>query len=326
MNKKNLNILLAAMLFFSISLISAQEKIDRTQKFQTDPAKSYSLYIPSNYDKNVPNKLMLGLHPWNVNRWNSATWRDKLTDMAEMNNLILLCPDGGKDGQIDDPIDTAFTSALLDSIQIWYNINTDKIFVMGFSWGGKTTYTYGLRRAEIFAGFIPIGAAINGINDFKQFLPNANDKPFYMIHGANDSPNSRFYPARDALIQNNAIVGDSLLAGVGHTVDFSGSTNMFDIAFDFVDNQNDITTQNKNPEVSKNALTLFPNPQLFGDPVTISTTQLGEINIVINNIQGKHILSKSFHQSTTIDFLERGIYFIRQTEASGHIQQKLVIK
>ncbi len=132
------NILITLSILFSIHSFS-QQRIDGNFAFQTNPGKKYSLYIPSSYNTTTPNKTMLGLHPLNTSRWNGVSWCDTLINFAESNQLILVCPDGGVDGKIDDPIDTAFTTAILDSVRIWYNIDNDKTYVMGFSWGAKAT-------------------------------------------------------------------------------------------------------------------------------------------------------------------------------------------
>ena len=170
------------IIFASTQFSFSQERIDDTFPFQTDPAKQYSIYVPSAYDLAVPNKMMLGLHPFNTSRWNSISWCDTLIAFAEANNLLLICPDGGPDGRIDDPIDVAFTTVILDSMEIWYNVDVSRVFAMGFSWGGRATYTYGLNNTDRFAGFMPIGAAINGTNEVNGLLHNATDKPYYIIH------------------------------------------------------------------------------------------------------------------------------------------------
>ena len=217
--------------FCFLGTSSAQEFIDGSFSFQTDPNKKYSLYIPSSYNADVKSPLVLGFHPWNTSNWNAQIWRDTLANFAEANSLILMCPDGGFDGQVNDPIDIDFTHALLDSVKLWYNVDSEKQYVTGFSWGGLTTYTFGLENADEFAGFMPIGAAINGTNDVSSTLSNATGKPFFIIHGSLDSPNSRFYPIRDALVNNGACVQDSLLTGVGHTVNFQGRNDLLNIGY-----------------------------------------------------------------------------------------------
>ena len=223
------NIATVLLLSLICTTTFCQVKVDDSFEFQSDPDKKYSLYIPSGYSEATPHNVLLALHPFNTSRWDSESWRDTLTTCAEANNVILVCPDGGADGQIDDPIDTSFTTAILDSVENWYNIDDRKIYVMGFSWGGKTTYTYGLSHANRFAGFMPVGAAVTLAEIPMTWQANADGKPFYIIHGGDDSPNTRFFPLRDAMINNGAVVADSLLSGVGHTIDFAGRNEMLGI-------------------------------------------------------------------------------------------------
>lgn len=229
-----------------VGSVSSQEFIDGSFSFQTDPNKKYSLYIPSAYNADVKSPLVLGFHPWNTSNWNAQIWRDTLVNFAEANSLILMCPDGGFDGQVNDPIDIDFTYALLDSVKLWYNIDAEKQYVTGFSWGGLTTYTFGLDNADDFAGFMPIGAAINGTNDVNSTLTNATGKPFFIIHGSLDSPNSRFYPIRDALVNNGACVQDSLLTGVGHTVNFQGRNDLLNMGYAWLQSNACSTTHTSN--------------------------------------------------------------------------------
>jgi len=190
----------------------AQSRISETVLFQNE-VKKYDIYIPSNYTAQTDNKMMVALHPWNVSRWNSTSWCDTLIAFAEANDLLLICPDGGSDGQISDPIDTALTTLLIDSMQIWYTVDSENVFLMGFSWGGQVTYSYGLNNADKFKGFMPIGAAINGSNEVNGTLHNATDKAFYIVHGTNDSPNTRYYPILDSLNNRMACANTNLLSG-----------------------------------------------------------------------------------------------------------------
>ena len=252
---------------------TAQQRIDGSFAFQTDTAKKYSLYIPSGYVEGTPHRLMLGLHPWNTSRWDAESWCDTLTAFAEANNLILACPDGGADGQVDDDIDTAFTSFLLDSMMLWYSIDPGKVYAMGFSWGGFTTYTYGLNHHGRFAGFLPIGSAMDGTNPVNGVLSNASGLPYYIVHGSQDSPSDRFTPIRDALITNGAIVETNLMSGVGHTIDFNNRNSILGVAFQWIDSVNcgvqDTSTAIPTHWTESNALKLFPSPTAHGEPVTL---------------------------------------------------------
>ncbi len=185
---------LALVALFSLPLL-AQQRIDSSFSFQTNTAKKYSIYVPKSYSDTVANKMMLGLHPFNTARWDAESWCDTLIDFAESNNLLLICPDGGTNGKVDDKIDTSFTTALLDSMKIWYNVDTTNIYAMGFSWGARTTYTYGLSHTDVFGGYMPIGAAITRTNEVTVSLQqNSKDKAFYIIHGSLDSPTFDIHP------------------------------------------------------------------------------------------------------------------------------------
>lgn len=315
------NILVYCFVLLSTFLVG-QETIDQTLPFQTDPAKKYSIYVPSSYDENVPSKMMLGLHPLNTSRWNSTTWRDHLIDFVEENNLILICPDGGSDGKIDDPIDTAFTTVMIDSMIQWYNINEDKIFAMGFSWGGRTVYSYGLNHANRFAGYMPIGAAAQAFSGNESWFENAKDQPFYLIHGSNDSPSSRFTRFVNALERNDACVESNLLQGVGHTVDFANRTQIFTDAFNWLDSQE--CGVSSVDEKLNSQVKVFPNPAKSGQILNIKT-ELPIEKIEIFNSNGKLILIEK--NSTQIQLSKTrfttGFYSIRIFTTSGMIIKKL---
>lgn len=215
-----------------------QKRIDSTLAFQGDPAKKFSIYLPSGLKTNTDQALVVGLHPFNTNRWDAKSWCDTLVKFAEENQVILICPDGGNDGKVDDAIDTAFTTAILDSVMNWYTINDKRMYLMGFSWGGKTTYTYGLRNTGRFGGFMPIGATINGAGEISSIAANAKNQPFYVIHGSNDAKAFRFDPLVNSLNANQAILKTKVLPGVGHTIDFANRNAILTTAFKWLDSVN----------------------------------------------------------------------------------------
>jgi len=314
--------ILFVLLFCFANLIQSQTRIDGSFSFQTDPAKKYSLYIPSGYDENVPNRLMIGFHPFNTSRWDAESWCDTLIVFAETNNLILACPDGGIDGAVDDAIDTAFTTVLIDSVYHWYNINPDKVYGMGFSVGGRATYTYGLNHIEEFRGFIPIGAAVNGTSEVNSIIQNAEGKPYYLVHGANDSPNTRFTPIKNALEDNEALVNSILMPGVGHTIDFPNRNEILTTAFEWVDSVNCAIVTSIDFEIIQTLdLKLFPNPISENQSFSLFSNESIQNDIVlkVNGIDGKAI-STSFLNSIekgnnklpiSTANLEEGVYYLQ---------------
>ena len=316
--------------------MNAQLSIDGDFAFQSDSAKKYSLYIPSTYVEGTDHRLMLALHPWNTARWDSESWRDTLITFAEMTQLILVSPDGGADGQIDDPIDTAFTTALLDSVRNWYSVDTAKQYVMGFSWGGKTTYTYGMRRTSVFSGFMPIGAAINGTADFINFISNATGTPWYLIHGGNDAAPVRFTPALNALNGNGAVTNDTLLPGIGHTIDFPNRNQILADAFFWIDSVN-CTAPQDTTDTNTTAIPSVSLEERFSissqeGRILITNLDLSDsaIQFSIYSLEGKLMLNKSLAGSRSMleintAGIELGIYLIEVKAAEEPVWTKKIL-
>ncbi len=295
--------------------IFAQETVDGSFEFQTDPAKKYSIYVPSSYDSNSANKLMLGFHPLNTNRWDGEAWRDTLIQFAETNDLLLVCPDGGPDGKIDDPIDVAFTTALLDSMAVWYNVDQSNKYIIGFSWGGRATYTYGLANYELFEGFIVIGAAVDGTQQINNLLPNATAKKFYLVHGSNDSPSVRFDPLVAALNGQEACVETNFLTGIGHTIDFPDRNNILTAAFNWVSDDSNCTT-NSTSSISEHTVEtkLAQNPISLGSNFMLIQQNEKEVKqLFVYDYSGR--ILKSYLANASNEY-----------ETTGLIQGQYVIK
>lgn len=310
---KSISAIVITVCFSSIAV--SQTQINSNVPFQTDESKDYSLVIPSTYAEGEPTAAFLALHPWNTDRWNGETWCEELADFAEANNVILVCPDGGEDGKIDDPIDTAFTSFILDSAFQWYDIDPTKLYAIGFSWGGKTTYTYGLNNIDKFAGLLPIGAAIS-VSEVNDISENIDGKPVYVVHGSFDNPNTRFYPLVDAMESNGACVETNLLQGVGHSIDFDNQLEILTAAYDFL-KENACTTTSVNTVVKESVEILVYNSIKRGETVDLNIEK-GESWSILS-IDSKTILQGN-SKYITFD-LKKG-YYVIQTESNS---QKFLI-
>jgi predicted esterase len=341
-------ILLASGLAAGIA--AAQTRVDGAFPFESDPAKKYSLYIPSGYEEGTPHRLMIGFHPLNTARWDAESWCDTLLVFAEQNDLLLACPDGGPDGRVDDPIDFAFTHALLDSVSAWYSVDAAKVYAMGFSWGGRATYEFGLMNPGIFGGFVPIGAAITGTNEVQDIIENATGKPFYIVHGANDIPNTRFFPIRQALIDNGAFVESLLMTGVGHTIDFPNRNEILGTAFQWVDSVNCVLdpsgvedSEGGGAEIRQeslgggavDALALAGNPapaggeflvllaRTFAHPDPLATRSVELFDLGGRRLEGWRLQGLEFALRAPA---VRGSYFLRVTGPEGVALGKVVVE
>ncbi len=329
---------LSLLLCLISSFLFAQTQINSSFPFQTDSNKKYSIVVPSGYSPASPSKVMLGLHPLNTNRWSGQTWCEYLVEFAESNNLLLVCPDGGSDGRIDDAIDTAFTSVLLDSVALWYEIDEEKVYAIGFSWGGRTTYTYGLNNTHRLHGFIPIGAAMNGLN-IDNVAANAKDQPFYLIHGGNDNLGGNFSPYKELLEDQGAILNSKVLPGVGHTIDFANNMAILTEAYRWIDSVNcDTTSTTTGLQDLQNAVSfwsVFPNPVQQQEPLQITWQQVEQQPkaIAIYDVQGR-LLHQDQLATTVVSPLQlrlpelkAGVYFLNISGQNGAQQsQRLILR
>lgn len=282
------------LIIISLSAISftslAQEQINGSFPFQTDPSKDYSIFIPSAYEEGKDISAFLALHPWNTQNWDGRRWCEEIADFAEANSVILICPDGGADGQIDDPIDTAFTTVMIDSAMTWYSIAPDSLYAMGFSWGGKTTYTYGLNHVNKFAGFMPIGAATS-VNDLDGIADQSFEKPYYIIHGGNDNPNVRFYPMIERLENEGALIESNLLPGVGHTIWFPNQVEILTDGYIWLKENSASIVDVENQALENEQTILLKENYTPGMSLVFSDNLSGPVNIY--TLDGTFIASGS---------------------------------
>jgi len=269
-----LNILLLALLLPCAS--QAQIAIDSSFTFQSN-SKKYSLFIPSSYDSSTPNKLMLGMHPWNTSRWDAEAWRDTLSVFAENNGLILVCPDGGSDGRVDDNLDYDFTEDLLDSVRTWYSIDEDYQYIMGFSIGGKATYEFGFSHSTEFGGYIPIGAATSEA-ELSPGISSSLDEAYYLVHGSSDAASTRYNPILNRLQTEGAITNSEFMSGVGHTIDFPNRNQILTEAYVWIDSVNSAQLNSVPIEIQEDKLESTIELLQLNDVLTIKSAFDYQVN------------------------------------------------
>lgn len=313
---KKILILIALCPFF----LNAQS-IDGSFDFQSDPAKKYSLYIPSNYNPDSAATTILAFHPFNTSRWDAIAWRDTLIEFSEMANAILIAPDGGIDGKVDDPIDTAFTSFLLDTISQLYNIDTNNTFLMGFSWGGRTAYTYGLHRPHKFSGSLISGAAVEGTDQVLDVLDNAELQEFYIIHGTNDVFNTRYTIIEQALNDNGACTESNILQNIGHTIDYPNRNMILLDGLNWLKDNACLTSNSDDPTPSKSQIHIFPNPNHGEFEIDLDISN----EIKIYDLGGNLIPHTQLASKIRIADFKAGIYLVKIKSETGIEVKKVVL-
>lgn len=167
----------------------------------------YTLFVPTSYDPAKSNALIVDLHGLNITPLQQILF-DGTTDFAEKFGFIVLSPMGFNvsgfwGARPSAPVPTAQTKpgsdvrysstelseldamAVLKLIREKYNIDKDRIFLMGHSMGGMGTYYLGSKYNDVWAGLAPI-SGLGGIADAAA-AERYKSLPMLLIHGEKDS-------------------------------------------------------------------------------------------------------------------------------------------
>jgi predicted esterase len=120
---------------------------------KTDASQSYALYIPAKGNKK-PLPVIYFFDP----HGDGSLPLDKYRSMAELYNFILIGSNNSKNGN-DGPTSESIWNTLSGDSQKRLKINTNRIYVCGFSGGAKVAMYTGLSHSEI-KGVVANGAGI----------------------------------------------------------------------------------------------------------------------------------------------------------------------
>jgi len=164
--------------------------LDRKIVFRAEafPGAVYSIQIPKAYDPLRPWPLVLGLHgggpagkdgkevvgsgPMAMPFYEGET---------EARGYILVCPTA-LSAPWPNTDNEGFLTALLTEIVLVYNVDLNRVFLIGHSMGGGGTWHYGPKWAETFASVAPLSAYNSG--GFSRLHETATGAYFY--HGDDD--------------------------------------------------------------------------------------------------------------------------------------------
>ena len=195
-------------------------------------SRKLSLYIPSDYDPEIPANLMIALHGLGAD---FSYYRTELTyafPEADMPNTIIICPDGGGDPAKDfyaPKGDEEVIQAAIDFAKQNYNIDENEIILQGFSLGGRSALIYGLDNPSKFKALLLNTPAIQGCKEaripyeeggFFQYA-NASEITIYLTWGGEDyfyvSPINEMV---NQLIKNNCKLYPKHMPEMGHTIPY----------------------------------------------------------------------------------------------------------
>jgi hypothetical protein len=166
----------------------------------------YRVYVPKNYDPNLPSKFTFLLHGGTGNE-NAPIERpndhfnnqpsplpgivhDTVENYSDVYNYIVLSPNGWTRGPMwgKGPGEVSLLTAYT-LINLTYNIDPSKQFIMGNSQGGGGTLNFAVRHPEMFKA-MSAQAVVSGPNKSVLAASDAVNLPLLFIQGTTDVTNS----------------------------------------------------------------------------------------------------------------------------------------
>lgn len=155
--------------------------------------RSYRLYVPAIYTGATARPLILNLHGYTSNAQQQQLYSNFMP-IADTANFLMVYPNGTySSGQrfwnagissvlVDD---IGFLSALIDSLDLTYNINLNRVYSTGMSNGGYMSHTLACELSNRITAI----ASVTGSIFNTQYGPNCHPMrpvPLMQIHGTAD--------------------------------------------------------------------------------------------------------------------------------------------
>jgi len=156
------------------------------------------LTVPANYNEASPTPLIVLLHGYTSSGANQDSYMG-FSSLADRYGFLFVAPDGDKEGGGDenrfwnasdaccdffgsDVDDSGYVLAIINDIKLNYNVDDDRVYLIGHSNGGFMSY----RAAYDHSNTIAAIASLAGANHAEQRDPPASPVHVLQIHGTAD--------------------------------------------------------------------------------------------------------------------------------------------
>ena len=212
-------------------------------------ALKYRYYLPENYDSSVSYPVVMFLHgetrKGNDNEkqlYNSQDLFDKVIEQESTNPCILVAPQCSADSNWTDLSD--MIDGVVNDIQNQYSVNSEKIYIAGYSEGTEGCYKVVSDNADKYAGII----AMAGKGDTTLASEIAKNNTGVMIFAGSEDDteiNDSSKAIYKALVENGATnVEYKEIYGEGHNILKSAANTSGLLDWLFAKNLTDNKTKN----------------------------------------------------------------------------------
>ena len=281
-------------------------------------------HVPDSYNPSVPSKMVLGFHGLG-NPDNSNQIRNYLSPLGDSLNAIIVCPDPYLQ---DQPRSEVVLNLAFDSVMTWFNINTNQVYLTGYSAGSDVAAQYYFGDpTHPMKGLIWHSPGFFSTPDLSnpQEIP-----PVCLCNGTVD-----FVSIVQANILNNSLGNAGFpylynqIPGVDHTMEYPTFTEEMLECIHFIDaNSSNVSVE----EWSGNAVSIYPNP-VSSDQFLTVTGLTGSVNISMVDPTGRLVWNQAYTNVSnnliirqTPQELAAGLYSVLIRSEDGYLTKKLVIR
>ena len=230
-------------IFFVQTAKSQNDTTFNTQIIFNGESRTLSVHVPKLTNGAEKYKLFIWLHGLGDNSSNFLNVIVQSGVMSFLENTIIAAPDGGNDQNKDfysPEGDEEFIRISEDWVKSYYAVDTNYIYLGGFSLGGRSALKYGLDHPDAFRGLLLNTPAMQGLKDVDGLInlqfnyENANQISIAITHGADDiiyvNPIDTMYKR---LVEHNCKTIKYLVLNMAHQIP---GANILKPCFEFLDN------------------------------------------------------------------------------------------
>lgn len=219
--------------------VSTSLKSGRTTLSVSGTMREYVLRLPDDYDASRPYKLIFGFHARGGNAAQVTGGGNSdyygLYSHAK-GGAIFVAPEGLDAGwRNTDGRDITFVKAMLSEFSAKLCIDQQRIFSVGFSFGGMMSDAIGCAMADVFRAIAPMAGGIPNADHPYSGCEQANMHPIgvWMAHGDNDTtvPLADGKDALNLFISRNKCQAQTAAVSPAPCVAYQGCTDGYPIHF-----------------------------------------------------------------------------------------------
>lgn len=248
----------------------------------------YFAYIPSSYVTDRPWPVVLALHGVGSSGYGQVmTW---LKSSAHNDEFIFIAPTYGSGLWWDEEAER-FVLSVLDKVKQDYHIDTNRIYLTGFSSGGHGVWYFALRYPSLFAAINPIAAEC----PLPSLLVNLEHVPVYIIHGTRDAviPVEAARDASSRLEKLNYKVVYKELPDLKHQFPVNEIDNVLD--------RFRMHKRSPYPKRMKFSTESTKYPSSYWTEITEFSELVGQVSGVRRDITGRLVRPEGFSETATIE-------------------------